>query len=158
MPKRFLLQCFLSLAVAFSLVQSALAADTIGYVDYQKLITSYSKAQLFNDDTKSKEAELEKTRADYTKQIREAKPKQSNSPISVEQLQKKLEADWNEKMNAYRTQRMNQVKVLESEMDTTIQGVAKAKSLSVILSKEVVFVGGSDITNDVLAKLNKPAN
>lgn len=132
----------------------AFAADSIGTVDYDKLVRSYNKAQMFSDDMKTKEADLEKTRAEYVKQIRETKTKQPNNPVAVDQLEKTLEEKLNAQVNSYRNQQESQAKALETEMNGAIEGVARSKSLSVILAKQTVFVGGTDITNDVLARLN----
>lgn len=149
-----LMTLFLSLTVAAVTAAQAFAADTIGTVDYDKLVRSYTKAQLFSDDMKSKEAELEKTRAEFVKQIREAKAKQPNNPVAVDQLQKQLEEKLQTQLNTYRSFQESQAKALETEMNDAITGVARAKNLSVILAKQTVFVGGTDITNDVLSRLN----
>lgn len=135
----------------------AFAADTIGTVDYDKLVRSYTKAQLFSDDMKIKEQDLEKMRAEFVKQIRETKAKQPNNPVAVDQLQKSLEDKLQTKLNEYRSFQESHAKTLETEMNTAIEGVAKTKNLSVILAKQTVFVGGTDITNDVLARLNAGA-
>jgi Skp family chaperone for outer membrane proteins len=132
----------------------AFAADSIGTVDYDKLVRSYNRAQAFSDDMKSKDADLEKMRADYVKQIREAKTKQPNNPVAVDQLQKSLEDKLSAKLNEYRSTQETQANALENDMNNAIEGVAKSKNLSVILAKQTVFVGGTDITNDVLSRLN----
>ncbi len=149
-----LITLILSLLVVAVTGMKAFAADTIGTVDYDKLVRSYNKAQSFSDDMKSKEAELEKMRADYVKQIREAKTKQPNNPVAVDQLQKGLEDKLQTQLNQYRSYQESQAKTLETEMTNAIEGVAKSKNLSVILAKQTVFVGGLDITNDVLSRLN----
>jgi len=149
-----LMTLLLSLVVVAMTAAQAFAADTIGTVDYDKLVRSYTKAQLFSDDMKSKEAELEKMRAEFVKQIRETKAKQPNNPVAVDQLQKDLEEKLQTQLNAYRSFQESQAKALETEMNNAIEGVAKSKSLSVILAKQTVFVGGTDITNDVLSRLN----
>jgi Skp family chaperone for outer membrane proteins len=132
----------------------AFAADTIGTVDYDKLVRSYHKAQLFNDDMKAQEAELEKTQAEYVKQIRETKTNQPNNPVAVDQLEKTLRGKLEAQVNEYRSRQESQAKALENEMNTAIQNVAHSKGLSVILAKQTVFLGGADITNDVLSRLN----
>jgi Skp family chaperone for outer membrane proteins len=150
-------------AVAFSALMltvgslHAFAADSIGTVDYDKLVRSYNKAQIFSDDMKAKEAALEQMRAEYVKQIREAKVKQPNNPVAVDQLQKSLEDKLNAKVQEYRAAQDNQAQSLETEMNTAIEAAAKNKNLSVILAKQTVFVGGTDITNDVLSRLNAGA-
>jgi outer membrane protein len=151
--KRLLTLAVSALVLVFGTI-GAYAADTIGMVDIEKLTRSYNKAQLFNDDMKIKEQELEKMRAEFVKQIREAKTKQPNNPVAVEQLQKGLEEKLNTKINEYRNFSEAQSRALENEMNAAIESVAKSKNLSVILAKQAVFVGGTDITNDVLARLN----
>ncbi len=152
--KRLLTLAFAALLLTGGTMRAASAADTIGTVDYDKLVRSYNKAQIFQDDMKSKRADLEKMNADFIKQIREAKTKQPNNPVAVEQLQKSLEEKLESKANEYGNLQESQAKALENEMNNTIEAVAKSKSLSIILAKQTVFVGGTDITNDVLSKLN----
>lgn len=152
--KRLFTLILSTLLITIGGMRAAQAADTIGTVDYDKLVRSYNKAQLFSDDMKTKEADLEKTRAEYVKQIREAKTKQPNNPVAVDQLQKSLEDKLNTKVNEYRSLQESQAQALETEMNNAIEGAAKNKNLSVILAKQTVFVGGTDITNDVLSRLN----
>jgi len=152
--KRLFTLILSTLLIAVGGMRAAHAADTIGTVDYDKLVRSYNKAQLFSDDMKTKEADLEKTRAEFVKQIREAKTKQPNNPVAVDQLQKSLEDKLNTKVNEYRSLQESQAKALEDEMNNAIESAAKSKNLSVILAKQTVFVGGTDITNDVLSRLN----
>lgn len=154
--KRLLTVAVSLLVILFGTVR-ANAADTIGTVDTEKLMRSYNKAQLYSDDLKIKEQEFEKMRAEFVKQIREAKTKQPNNPVAVEQLQKGLEDKLNTKMNEYKSFQEAQARALETEMNTAIESVAKGKNLSVILQKQAVFTGGLDITNDVLARLNAAA-
>lgn len=152
--KRLLTIVLSVLVLGLGGLRAAHAADTIGTVDYDKLVRSYNKAQIFNDDMKAKEADLEKMRAEFVKQIREAKTKQPNNPVAVDQLQKSLEDKLAVKVNEYRDSQEAQAKSLETSMNTAIETVARSKNLSVILAKQTVLIGGTDITNEVLAKLN----
>lgn len=151
------LAAVLSAVCIFSGGLRALAADTIGLVDYDKLVSAFHKAQIFKDDTEAKEAELEKMKADYAKQIREAKVKQPNNPVAVDQLQKSLKERFEVKLNEYRNVQESQARALENEVTTTIENIAKSKNLSVVVDKRVVLLGGTDITNDVLSRLNASA-
>ena len=44
---------------------------------------------------------------------------------------------------------------IETELKATMQTVAKDKGYDEVLAKEVVYVGGTDITDDVLKKLDE---
>src|SRR5690348_5363298 len=126
--KRLITLVLSVLVIAVGGMRAAFAADTIGTVDYDKLVRSYNKAQAFQDDMKSKQADLEKMRADFIKQIREAKTKQPNNPVAVEQLQKSLEEKLESKVNEYSNLQESQAKSLENEMNNTIETVAKSKN------------------------------
>lgn len=151
--KRFM-SLILALVVVAGTGLASFAADTIGTIDHEKLIRSYHKAQLFSEDMKSREVDLEKMKAEFLKQIREAKAKNQNNPLQVEQLQKSLEEKFQVKVNELRTFQESQAQVLESEVTNAINTVAKSRNLSVILSKNTVLSGGVDITNEVLSRLN----
>lgn len=147
---------FAGLLAAVMMASSAMAAyaEVIGVVDYDKLIRSYNKAQSFNDDREIREQDLEKMRAEFVKQLREAKTAQSGNPVAVDQLEKKLQDQLNAKINETRDWMTNKGNEIEKEMTSSISSVATAKKLDVVMDKRFVFVGGTDITNDVLAKLN----
>lgn len=129
-------------------------ADSIGIVDLDKVVTGYNKAQTVLADIKVKEAELRKMQADFVKQLEESKKNSPKNPVSNDQLEKDLNAKLNAKLSEYRDWTANKQKEIDTDLETTIKEVAKSKNLDVVLSKQAVFQGGSDITNDVLSKLN----
>jgi len=133
-------------------------ADSIGTVNYEKLIRSYSKAQAFADDREIKENDLETTRAEYVKQLREAKKAQANNPVAIEQLEKKLQGQLDTKIQSTRDWVTSRSRELEGEMNNAIKSVAQTKQLDTVVAQQFVFYGGTDITNDVLGILNKPAS
>lgn len=152
--KRLLTTVLSVLVLGMGSLQAAHANDAIGTIDYDKLVRSFNKAQIFNDDMKAKQADLDKLQAEYVKQIREAKSKQPNNPVAVDQLQKSLTDKLSAKANEYRDAEEAQAKALEDEVNGAIQAAARSKNLSVVLAKQAVYVGGTDITTDVLSRLN----
>ncbi len=150
--KRILSLVF-ALAITMMTTVSAFA-DGIGTVDYEKLIRSYNKAQLFTDDSKIKEQELEKMRAEFVKQLREAKTSQANNPVALDQLEKDLQEKLSAKINETRDWMASKSRELETAMMNAIETTAQKKNLNVVIAKQTVFVGGTDITNDVLTILN----
>ena len=150
------LSVLMALAVAM-LTTVAAYAENIGTVDYEKLIRAYNKAQLFSDDSKIKEQELEKMRAEFVKQLREAKTAQGNNPVALDQMEKDLQGKLNTKLNETRDWMASKSKELETEMMHAIESVSQKKGLTMVIAKQTVFVGGTDITNDVLGILNAGA-
>lgn len=144
----------LTLAIMASTMTAAMAQN-IGMVDYEKVLTSYNKAVSFNDDRQIRQTEIENMKAEFLKQLREAKKNQANNPVAYEQLQKDLQEKLNSKQNEASNWVISRAKTLEKEISTVIDEVAASKSLDVVVHSQVVFHGGTDITNDVISKLNK---
>ncbi|MEB3287529.1 MAG: OmpH family outer membrane protein [Vampirovibrionales bacterium] len=133
-------------------------AESVGTVDFEKLMASYNKAQAFNDDMKIRERELEKLRAEYAKQLRETKTSQPNNPVALDQLEKDLQGKFAVKMNESRDWMLAKTKEIDTEVNNAISAVASAKKVDLVVTKQAVLHGGTDITNDVLAKLNAGAS
>lgn len=59
----------------------------------------------------------------------------------------------------YNTQLQNEARELEAkafdEITAVIKQIAEAKKLNYVLEKNVVFFGGTDVTNEVIAKLDR---
>lgn len=129
-------------------------ADSIGTVDLDKVVANYNKAQSVMADIKVKEAELRKMQAEFVKQLEESKKNNPKNPVSNEQLEKDLNVKLNAKLSEYRDWTVTKQKEIDTDLESTIKEVAKGKNIDVVLSKQAVFQGGTDITNDVLSKLN----
>lgn len=146
---------FLALLVALVIFTGNAFADQIGTVDYDKLIRTYNKAMTFSDDSKIKQQNIEKMRAEFVKQLREAKTSQSNNPVAYEQLEKDLQKKLDTEVNSFRDWYAARSTELDKELTTAIESVAKQKKLDVVVAKQFVLMGGQDITNDVLSVLNR---
>lgn len=150
--KRFF-SLMLSMAMVIGMTLGAYAQQ-IGTVDYEKLIRSYNKATSFNDDLKIKEGEIEKMKAEFVKQLRETKNAQPDNPVALEQMEKQLQERLNAKINETRNWMASKSQEIDTSMNTAIQDVARTKNLDVVVAKQAVLYGGTDITNDVLGRLN----
>lgn len=124
-------------------------AGTIGYADFQKVISEYSFAKTAYRDIDSKLDELQRYVLDKEKQF-----KNIESPIQrktfEEQVQKELKMK-EEKVYSLKTQKE---KTIRDNVLAACKSVAAAKKLDVILDYGVVYAGGVDVTNDILQYLN----
>jgi outer membrane protein len=144
----------LSALTIVSVTSVAAYADSIGIVDIDKVIGGYNKAQSVMADIKVKEAELRKMQAEFVKQMEESKKNNPKNPVANEQLEKDLNNKLNARLTEYRDWTANKQKEIDTDLETTIKDIAKGKNIDVVLSKQAVFQGGTDITNDILVKLN----
>lgn len=149
-----LFTALLTLALMATTMTAAFA-EQIGTIDYEKVLTSYNKAISFNDDRQIRQTEIENMKAEFLKQLREAKKNEANNPVAYEQLQKDLQEKLNAKQNEASNWVVSRAKALEKEITMAIDTVAANKSLTTVVESRVVFHGGTDITNEVITELNK---
>ncbi|WP_371363119.1 OmpH family outer membrane protein [Sporomusa rhizae] len=110
---------------------------TVGVLDVNKVMSDSPKVKGFQDQLNAKGKEL-------SDQLEKDKPS-----ISAEEFQKRQEAAYGEFLKTKQD--------LESQIDTTIkqaiEQVSKDKKLSVVLYKNSVAQGGTDITDAVIQKM-----
>lgn len=153
MMNRFL-AAGLGAVLSVGMLAGAAFADNIGYVDFEKLMGQYDQAQSFLADTKVREAELRKLQADYVKQIEEARKQNPKNPVTANQLEKTLNDQLGVKVREYRDWSTTQQKTIDQSLQAAVKASAAQKQVDVVLSSQAIFEGGSDLTSDVLARLN----
>lgn len=120
----------------------ALAEEKIGVLEPQKVLSQHPKmAQV----SKQVQAIVQKKQAE------------AKSAIEKEKDNKKKEEIYKTKRNEAATEEQKLMAPLFKDIDLAIRSVAKAKGLTVVISKTRVFVGGVDITEDVIRELKKKA-
>ncbi len=129
-------------------------ADSIGYVDFDKILSGYDKALSILSDIKVREAEIRKMQADFVKQVEVSHKNSPKNPVSANQLEKELNQKLQAKVQEYRDWATVQQKAIDQSLENAIKEVAATKSIDVVLTRNAVFDGGTDLTNEVLAKLN----
>jgi len=121
-------------------------------VDLDKIRENYTVSQELSADLRIKETELQKFVQDAQKQIQEAK-----TPLEKKNLEEKLGEQFNIKRNAYAKDQSQKWGVIEDTVVKSIKEVAASKKFDLVLNKQVVIDGGSDITDEVIKKLNTQA-
>lgn len=155
--KRQLMSAVLAAVILFGTAGSAFA-DAIGYVDFEKLMQEYDRAQSFLADTKVREAGLRKMQADYVKQIEETRKNSPKNPVASNQLEKNLNSKLSVQVQEYRDWATTQQKAIDNSLQAAVKNAAKMKQVDVVLSRQAIFEGGIDLTSDVLTRLNTTAS
>lgn len=143
----------ISLAVMGTMLCSntgAFAAQTIGFVDMSKILNSYTKAQAITTSVKGQQDEIQKMLTEARNQVQSA---QTDTEKAA--LEKKLTEEIQQKNNVFKAEYEKSVQALQDNIFATVKKVAANKKIDCIFRKDNVIVGGKDITEDVLAELNK---
>lgn len=128
----------------------ATASQTIGYVDMSKILGSYSKAQDITKSVNDQQSEIQKMLTDARSQVNNAKTDQEKGD-----LEKKLTEEIQQKNNVFKADYEKKVQELQNNIFATVKKVAANKKIDCIFRKDNVIIGGKDITDEVLAELNK---
>lgn len=146
MKKLKLMALMIAAGLTFAIGNSANAE--VGYIDYQRVLENYPAAQQAVKDIDAKTLELQQYMLEQEKQY-----KNLTTPLQKQNFQTQVE-------NTVRTKQEAIIKMQrdkENQILTKIQTIAKSimvsQKLDAVLSDQVVFVGGVDITDLVIQQL-----
>ena len=124
-------------------------AATIGYADFQKVISDYTFARNAYKDIDNKLLELQQYVIDKDKQF-----KAIESPIQKKTFEEQIQKEFKAKEERIYNLKTQKEKTIRDNVLAASKAVATAKKLDVILDYGVVYAGGVDVTNDIIQYLN----
>ena len=124
-------------------------ATTIGYADFQEVLSEYSFARNTYKDLDNKLLELQQYVIDKDKQF-----KTIESPIQRKTFEDQIQKEFKVKEDRIYDLKDQKEKIIRDNVLAASKAVAAAKKLDVILDYGVVYAGGVDVTNDIIQYLN----
>ena len=131
------LACVGLLAVA-AVFSGCGSENKVAVIDYQKLESESTKIKGIEDEITNKD-----------KEIRDRLNQDSQSGLSDEEMQKKVQSAQQERMIFMQSKQ----KQIQSMVESQAGVVAKEKNIGIVMHKRAVPAGAIDITDDVLAKI-----
>ncbi len=122
---------------------AAFAADSVGTIDTQKVMFQHSKFK-----------EVQRQVRDVTDKLE----KEAQEAIDKETDNKKKADIYQAKRRELAVEERKLMEPLFKEINLAMRTVANQKKLTVIIDRGVVFYGGVDITDAVIAELKKSAD
>lgn len=135
---------FVGSVVALALTQSgtgvasAASSSNVGVVDYRQFTT----LKIYTDA----EAEMQKA-------VQQAQ--QDFNEKSANMSDEEKQAYYQQTMERLQQQNTDLMEPVQKQVEDAVKAIAEAKGLSVVLNKDTVIYGGTDITQDVIKKLSK---
>ncbi len=145
---------------------TAQALDKVGVVNMQKVLNDFKKAESMNDNLQKAKDELQEKLDAEQEKIRAKKEKAEKQVSKMKDAEKKkiaedlnkdltvLQETFQKYSNQLREKQGKAYKDLENEILKAIESIAAAEKLELVIEKGIVFVGGVDITEKVIEKLN----
>jgi outer membrane protein len=138
--KKYLLVLLAGLLVTLALGSAALAQDTVGIIDPQKVLFQHPKFKQTQDQINA---------------MMQKKEQEAKAAIEKEKDEKKKAQIYQQKRSEASQNEQKLMEPLFKDINVAIEKVAKGKKLSVVINKAAVFYGGVDITDDVIQALKK---
>ena len=114
---------------------SCLAAS-IGYADFEKIISEYTFARNAYKELDSKNAELRQYALDKEKQF-----KTIESPLKKKNFEEQVQKEFADKAEKINTLTVQKEKVIRDNILSACKSVAAAKKLDAVLDSGVVYAG-----------------
>lgn len=141
-----LMALLLAAGVTFSIGTSANAE--VGYLNYQKVLDNYPAAQQAVKEIDAKGLELQQYMLEKEKQY-----KSLDTPLKKQNFETQTASEFKTKQEALYKLRSEKETNILNQVQTAARAIMVSQKLDAVLSDQVIFVGGVDITDMIIQKL-----
>ena len=143
----------IALGLATTLLTGSMAsAEGIGYIDTDKIYNGYDGIQSAMREISQKELALQ----EYLLQ-QEKKSKTLTTPIQKKNFEEQVAKEFKAKKEAYLKFKAEKEQAIYKKIQDASRAVLVEQKLDAIVDARVLFVGGIDVSDLVIAKLKKGA-
>ena len=143
---------FMVLAVAIAVltfIHNPAQASGIGFINYKKVQDNYSFAKSAIKEVDTKGLELQQFLVDKEKEF-----KTLDTPLKKQNFEDKTAKEFKLKQDAYLKLKTEKEDAVYSKIQDAAKEVLIEQKLDAIVDFRIIFVGGIDITDLVIQKLN----
>ena len=126
--------------------------ETIGSIDYRKVLENYTKARTASNEIDDKASELQRYLLDKEKEF-----KKIESPIQKKNFEDATAKTFAAKQEAYAKFKEKKEAEIDAAVQAAVKQVAIENKIDTVVDYRVVFFGAVDITDKVVKKLNTPS-
>lgn len=137
--------------IVFAGIGTKADAQTIGYVNYKTVESSYEYAKSAYKEIDTKYLELQQYLMDKEKQY-----KNIDSPINKKNFEDQVQKDFKAKNDEFANLKLKRAEEVENNILQATKAVAADKKVDIVLDYRVIFTGGIDLSQDVINYLNSP--
>ncbi len=124
-------------------------AETIGIVDFDKIVDNYTKVKVLSDQISDKYAEIQRYTLD-----KEREYKKLSTPLERKNFEDATAKELAKKQEAYIKLKEKKEAEIDASIKAAIKQVAMENKITTVVEHTVVFFGGIDITDKVVKVLN----
>jgi len=135
-------------ALAIIAVTGIANATGVGYLDYAKVIDNYDYAKQVTKEVDAKGLEMQQFLVDKEKEY-----KSLDTPLRKQTFEERVSQEFKAKESAYVALREKREKEVYDKIQEAAKAVMVEQKLDAIMDVRGVFVGGVDITQNVIQRL-----
>lgn len=135
--------------VALASLNHAVQAEGIGFVNYKKVQENYSLAKEAIKEVDAKGLELQQYLVDKEKEF-----KTLDTPLKKKNFEDKTAKEFKSKQEAYLKLKVDKEEAVYNKIHDAANQVLIEQKLDAIVDYRIIFVGGMDVTDLVITKLN----
>lgn len=139
----------LSLILGFATLQNSAQASGVGFINYKKVQDNYSYAKDAIKEVDAKGLELQQYLVDKEKEF-----KALDTPVKKKNFEEKTAKDFKTKQDAYLALKAQKEEAVYNKIQAAAKEILVEQKLDAIVDFRIIFVGGIDITDLVIQKLN----
>lgn len=140
----------LAIAVmALTSFNSVAKAEGLGFINYKKVQENYSFANEALKEVDAKGLELQQYLVDKEKEF-----KALDTPVKKKNFEEKTQKDFKVKQEAYMALKAQKEEAVFGKIQAAAKQVLVEQKLDAVVDFRIIFVGGLDITDLVIKKLN----
>ncbi len=148
------LKNIVKLIIAGSLVFNLLAAATIGYIDVERVFTSYKETKKAQKDMNEKLKDFKKLEAKKLQELENAKI-DGKKPEEIEKLKEEITKELDPKKTEFEMIYQQKLESIKNTIIAAVESISKEIGVDVVVDKQVIITGGIDLTDQVIQKINK---
>jgi Skp family chaperone for outer membrane proteins len=137
------------LVMVLTSLNNAAQAAGLGFINYKKVQENYSYAKEAIKEVDSKGLELQQYLVDKEKEF-----KALDTPIKKKNFEEKTAKDFKLKEEAYVKLKTQKEEAVYNKIQDAAKQVLIEQKLDAVVDFRIIFVGGIDITDLVIEKLN----
>lgn len=130
-------------------LHSIAKAEGIGFINYKSIQENFPYALSAVKEVDARALELQQYLVDKEKEF-----KALDTPVKKKNFEEKTKKEFNDKQNAYLKFKADKENDVYNKIQDAAKQVLVEQKLDAILDFRVIFVGGMDITQQVINKLN----
>lgn len=137
------------LVVALASLNGVAQASGIGFINYKKVQENYCYAKDAVKEVDAKALELQQYLVDKEKEF-----KTIDTPLKKKNFEEKTAKEFKAKQDAYLTLKATKEEAVYNKVQDAAKQVLCEQKLDAIVDFRIIFVGGLDVTDLVIKKLN----